>query len=1240
MARWLESLTISGFKSFAQEQTLSFERGLCVISGPNGVGKSNVIDALLFALGEEHAKLRVARLGDLRTSSVELAAGSLACAVTAVIRVLADGACGRHVLSAELKADRCERKLDGSPITTKALREWLHRTGLIAEGALYCIRQAAVQDAVQSATLYPLIVQASGCSSYLAARADATVRLRADESRLAKITADMTLLQTVVDRAQREHAAVVEREHAVREHAQFELVLGLVQDEMRAAEQRERSEQARAFTSMAEQARQELAACDASRVALAERLATLEANDAEAQHAAEEMREQFERLLPQIESEEQTLVEARIEMASAATRLARIKMSVAEATDAADGTLVKLKALHERRALLSSTEDALTRRWSKLLASPGEIDVSAELQRERERLHALGLELAAKRDRAGTQLAKARESASKARAALLDARQAVVTLETSLAETCPARAAEADGELGLPRQLEEAECQRSRLGLQLGRLEQEMQRLARDIGERTRVPAIAQQLLSTNQRPVHTLASLVEVSVEAEQWSCALDTLLGSALKCLVVETTADASTLVQGAHGASSEPLRVWPLDRIQQTDVEALRRAQDAVIAKLGAEGSVGVARPLALLTCANGPEEQAIAFAVGTKLLVKDGETAHRVFAAASSNGLAWCVDECIATDGTRHRRGTVRGGFDRRANSQQLVGLLARQAVARREAHELAQTVKAQDEVVTHLRTQAHAHALHETTKNNLEAARACLAAATECARLREEHAEDAASGGDNFALALEIVDAARRAWPAPPLQYAHDMDASSARDAVARCTELLRAQCRARYTAIDDQLALAENLDIKAHANAESCAQLCERLEWTANACAKRAEAAALRLAQLDSSELATTAAECEVACLRAGGGARALADARAVVRANDAARAQHAETLASYEAKIQTCRDAIAQLQPSRPRAAREAAWTQLLHDVHHGDDDGDDCDDEDRGGGDLIVAHARSAELTSLLKRCSALLSPQSNGFGHALQPDETEDDEEDTGASLDAWRALASEVRATHTKVLSALRRLEASTASLDKTRVLAEAKEQRQRRAELAGFESKRKTIIESMQVLTDGIAETDEKSRAAIDTSLEAISRAFGATFSELVPSKEATILTTDGRVNAADDATRQLSVAVRAKSASRDSNDGAWSADLRELSGGQRTLLSIALLVSCSLHKAGDLLVIDEVDAALDDKNVELIAHLLQRVARKTQVIAISHRSEFQRCATSRIAISTGSRVVASTVLRK
>ena len=80
---FLKSLDIFGFKSFADKTHIDFAEGITALLGPNGCGKSNVVDAIKWVLAENRSKnLRAEKMEDVIFNGTERRAKLNAAEVT------------------------------------------------------------------------------------------------------------------------------------------------------------------------------------------------------------------------------------------------------------------------------------------------------------------------------------------------------------------------------------------------------------------------------------------------------------------------------------------------------------------------------------------------------------------------------------------------------------------------------------------------------------------------------------------------------------------------------------------------------------------------------------------------------------------------------------------------------------------------------------------------------------------------------------------------------------------------------------------------------------------------------------------------------------------------------------------------------------------------------------------------------------------------------------------------------
>ena len=131
----LTKLELSGFKSFADTVTLTFEEGVTAIVGPNGCGKSNVSDSVRWVLGEQSARLL--RGGKMEDVIFQGSTGRRPVNVTEVSLHLdnADGdlpiAYREVVITRRLsRSGQSDYLLNGSPVRLRDIQDLLRGTGL------------------------------------------------------------------------------------------------------------------------------------------------------------------------------------------------------------------------------------------------------------------------------------------------------------------------------------------------------------------------------------------------------------------------------------------------------------------------------------------------------------------------------------------------------------------------------------------------------------------------------------------------------------------------------------------------------------------------------------------------------------------------------------------------------------------------------------------------------------------------------------------------------------------------------------------------------------------------------------------------------------------------------------------------------------------------------------------------------------------------------------------------------
>ncbi len=292
---YLQSLELIGFKSFAPKTTLRFHRGVTAIVGPNGCGKSNVLDAIRWVLGEQSAKaLRGGEMADVIFNGTDtrqphnMAEVSMTFAeceqelgvewneVRITRRVFRDG--------------KSEYLINGTPCRLKDIHNLFMDTG-IGRSAYSIMEQGRTAQLLNSRPedRRAIFEEAAGITKYKAQKKEALRKLEYTESNLLRVSDIIKEVKRQIGSLQRQagkarrYQSLMEDLRVLDTHLSHRTYIDLERSITEVAEQVEKSADARALYEheIAEQeievagAREQVSALDAETSGARDSLQTL-----------------------------------------------------------------------------------------------------------------------------------------------------------------------------------------------------------------------------------------------------------------------------------------------------------------------------------------------------------------------------------------------------------------------------------------------------------------------------------------------------------------------------------------------------------------------------------------------------------------------------------------------------------------------------------------------------------------------------------------------------------------------------------------------------------------------------------------------------------------------------------------------------------------------------------------------------------------------------------------------------
>ena len=227
---FLKSLTLKGFKSFADTTTLEFEPGVTVVVGPNGSGKSNIVDAVAWVLGAQGPRtVRSAKMEDVIFAGTPkrpaLGRAEVSLTIDNTSGLLPIDFTEVTITRTLFRSGDSEYAINGVPCRLLDVQELLSDTGvgrqqhvIVSQGQLDAVLNARPEDRRL------IIEEAAGVLKFRRRRERAQRRLESTEASLVRlqdllreVRRQLRPLERQADAARR-HDELVEELRAVRMH--------------------------------------------------------------------------------------------------------------------------------------------------------------------------------------------------------------------------------------------------------------------------------------------------------------------------------------------------------------------------------------------------------------------------------------------------------------------------------------------------------------------------------------------------------------------------------------------------------------------------------------------------------------------------------------------------------------------------------------------------------------------------------------------------------------------------------------------------------------------------------------------------------------------------------------------------------------------------------------------------------------------------------------------------------------